>query len=356
MMGDIMTQATVHQPDDKGFKSLLEGRKAFHELLRHFIPDVWTRYVEEDQLVRVDKSFISLDYIGSEADIVYRCKILGKEVYFYVLLELQSSVDFQMPWRLLQYMMEVWRSVMKDVPAGEMRLKNFRLPPIIPVVLYNGKGEWTAERKFMAYQTETGLFDKGLVDFEYYLVDITRMHEEDLMGLEGLLPIAINLEHVKDVEMLMHVLHRNMKAIQALNDAETAQLSNYIVKILKTFISPEEVRRVERVLVQNKEARSMISNLGIVLKKEYEEKFLKGLEEGRNKGLEEGLEEGRAEGLEEGRAEGRNKGLEEGRTEGMSEVIHRMHANGFTLDQIAAATGFSVAEVENLMALGLPFS
>ena len=342
-----MDHFQVHQPDDKGFKSLLEGRKAFHELLRHFIPDIWTRFVEEDQLVRVDKSFISLDYIGSEADIVYRCKVLGKEVYFYVLLELQSAVDFQMPWRLLQYMLEVWRSVMKDVPAGDIRLKSFRLPPIIPVVLYNGKGEWTAERKFRAYQTETGLFDKGQVDFEYYLVDIARMHEEDLLGLEGLLPIAISLEHVKDAEALMHVLHRNMKAIQALNDAETAQLSNYIVKILKTFISPEDVLQVERVLVQNKEARSMISNLGIVLKKEYEEKFLKGLEEGREKGL----EEGREKGIDEGREKGLEEGKIEGKIEGMSEIIHRLHANGFSYDQIAIATGLSVAEVASLMTL-----
>ena len=110
-------------------------------------------------------------------------------------------------------------------------------------------------------------------------------------------------------------------------------MSNYIVKILKTFISPEEVRQAEQVIVQNREARSMISNLGIVLKKEYEEKFLKGLEEGRDKGLEQGLV----------------KGIEEGKREGMAAVIRRMHSNEFTVEQIVSAAGFTTEEVKNML-------
>ena len=46
----------------------------------------------------------------------------GNEVYFY-LLELQSTVDFQMPYRLLCYMVEIWRSVLKDTDRKEAARK-----------------------------------------------------------------------------------------------------------------------------------------------------------------------------------------------------------------------------------------
>ncbi|WP_422664938.1 Rpn family recombination-promoting nuclease/putative transposase [Aneurinibacillus uraniidurans] len=60
-------------------------------------------------------------------------------VIFYVLLEMQSSVDFQMPFRLLFYMLEIWRDILKNTDKNEAVRKDFRL------VLYNGKQEWTAQ-------------------------------------------------------------------------------------------------------------------------------------------------------------------------------------------------------------------
>ena len=71
---------------------------------------------------------------------------------FYVLLELQSTVDHLMPFRLLLYMVEIWRDIYNNTPAGERERKGFRLPAIVPAVLYNGRRSWTACRSFREYQ------------------------------------------------------------------------------------------------------------------------------------------------------------------------------------------------------------
>ena len=66
-------------------------------------------------------------------------------------------------------------------------------------------------------------------------------------------------------------------------------------------------------------------------------------------GLEKGRAEGRAEGLEKGRAEGMEKGLKkgraEGRLEGISFIVHNMRSRGFSVADIANATGLSEEEV-----------
>ena len=74
-----------------------------------------------------------------------------------------------------------------------------------------------------------------------------------------------------------------------------------------------------------------------------------GLEKGRAEGMEKGLKKGRAEGMEKGlkkgRAEGMEKGRAEGRLEGISFIVHNMRSRGFSVADIANATGLSEEEV-----------
>jgi hypothetical protein len=53
-------------------------------------------------------------------------------------MELQSTVDFHMPFRLLLYMVEIWRGILKDTKPGDEKTKKFKLPAIVPIILYNG--------------------------------------------------------------------------------------------------------------------------------------------------------------------------------------------------------------------------
>ncbi|MCK9482701.1 MAG: Rpn family recombination-promoting nuclease/putative transposase, partial [Bacteroidia bacterium] len=61
----------------------------------------WVEKIEESNITRVDKSFILQDFKDKEADLVYWVKLSEQDVIFYVLMEMQSTVDFQMPYRLL---------------------------------------------------------------------------------------------------------------------------------------------------------------------------------------------------------------------------------------------------------------
>lgn len=94
----------IHHPHDKGYKFLLSSRDVFLQLLQCFIAKDWVKSIDEESITPIDKSFILKDFTEKEADLVYRLKIKEQEVIFYILLELQSSVDFQMPYRLLTYM------------------------------------------------------------------------------------------------------------------------------------------------------------------------------------------------------------------------------------------------------------
>ena len=104
---DKTSNKEPHHPHDKGYKQLLSNKKTFLELIRTFVREDWAKEIDEDDLVLVNKSYILQDFSEKEADVVYRLRTREDDVIFYVLLELQSTVDYTMPFRLLLYMTEI---------------------------------------------------------------------------------------------------------------------------------------------------------------------------------------------------------------------------------------------------------
>lgn len=105
----------LHNIHDKTYKSFFENSQIFLEMLQSFVRETWTFNLSAEEL-RQDKSYYVIrDYEEMEADIVYSTEIEGREVFFYILLELQSTVDYSMPIRLFTYTAEIWRKYLKKV-------------------------------------------------------------------------------------------------------------------------------------------------------------------------------------------------------------------------------------------------
>ena len=163
----------INNENDVTYKSFLTHKQTFLELLKGFVREDWVNEVSEDGLSLENHSFILNDFQEREADIIYKAKINGLDVYFYILLELQSTVDHTMPFRLLVYMTELWKRVFADSDENERKRKDYRLPAIIPMVLYNGSKSWTAVNNFLEYQTGYKCFKNNLLGFRYILIDIS---------------------------------------------------------------------------------------------------------------------------------------------------------------------------------------
>ena len=83
----------ISNPHDRGYKSLLASEEIFLELLRSFVDMGWISLIDPEVITRIDTTQILQDFSEKEADLVYRLKIKGQDVIFYLLLELQSRVD-----------------------------------------------------------------------------------------------------------------------------------------------------------------------------------------------------------------------------------------------------------------------
>lgn len=314
-----------HHPHDKGYKQLLSNKRAFLQLIKTFVREEWVQEINENDLIPVNRSYILQDFSEKEADIVYRLRVSETNVIFYVLLELQSTVDYTMPFRLLLYMTEIWRDVYNNTPENERERKEFRLPAIIPAVLYNGAGNWTASTKFKEIILGYEKFPQYILDFSYILFDVNRYSEEELYRAANLISSVFVLDQTMDHRELTGRLRKLIGVLKKLTPDEFKQIMTWLKNVIKPKMPEYLQQEVDRILeISNPwEVEMMITNLELTL------------DEMRKDALREGEKKGEMKGKIEGKIEGKM----EGKIEGKMEVALAALKKGLSVDIVAEITG-----------------
>jgi len=271
---------------DKSYKDLFSTKDAFLSFVNTFIQGEWVDKLEKDKLILTDKSYILSDYEELESDIVYSATIGKENVIFYVLLELQSSVDHSMPIRLLMYMVELWREILRDSKKNEIKRKTYRLPAIIPIVLYNGTKKWTCARSFKDIINKSELFGDNILDFRYILVDINRYSKEYLYEFKNISAAIFLLDQNINAIEYLERLKNIVIGFNNLTSEEKLLLKGWI----KNTINDNEIfnmnELVENIFTVNKneEVEVMVSNASNIFVKLRSDAIKEGLDEGITKG------------------------------------------------------------------------
>ena len=279
----------IHHIHDKSYKDLYSKKEIAIDLFKSLVNKEWTKYLTPENLTLVNKSYITADYEELESDIVYKANLNNREVYFYILLEFQSTVDYRMPLRLLFYMCEILRE--HAVNAKHKKYdKNIKIPAVLPIVLYNGEQKWDVPREFRKMIYNEDLFGSNILNFTYDVFDISN---DEKFNKEELL-IS------KNVQAAIFLLEKTGDALEFLEKMKVVSLySKYLSQIevnaIKIWIENNITKQISdsaiNILQANKmEVELMIGRAGFI----SEEMRVKVKEE-REKAIKEVREEGRKE-------------------------------------------------------------
>ena len=227
---------TITQKHDKGYKSIFSKKQNFLHFLKKYIKADWVNNIDKNDLTLIDKSFIAADFKQKESDVIYKMKFQGSEIIFYVLLELQSSVDFTMPFRLLTYITALLKREFNNTSANQRETKDYRLPSVVPIVLYNGSDNWTAVRSFREYLQGYEQFGEYIIDLKYLLFDLNRNTDETLLSTNQLLDIIFALDKKPNrmrMERMLGVAFENLKDM---SDDDREDMLGWIKYIWLSYI------------------------------------------------------------------------------------------------------------------------
>ena len=284
-------------PDhDGGYRHLFSHPRMIADLLRGFVHEPWVEGLDLATLERVEGRHLSDALERREEDIVWRARWGEEWVYVYLLLEFQSTVDRFMALRVAVYVGLLHQALLR---AGELT-RNGRLPPVLPVVLYNGEGRWAAPTTLEALVEPV---PADLAAFQpaqrFLLLDENRLPEAETASGHNVAAALFQLERSRTPADVQRVLTRLVDWLG--EEAQRPLRRSFAVWVKQVFlrhrlpgVSLPEVTELEEV-------QAMLSER---VKEWTEEWKQQGIEAGRREGLEMGLQEGRQEGFQEGQQMG----------------------------------------------------
>ena len=126
--------------DDPAYKRLFSRPRMVRDLLTGFAARGWSAELDLGSLTPLPASYVSHDLRQRHGDLVWRLRFRDERWLFVVLLlEFQSAVDRSMAVRMLTYTALLYQ---KLIAEGVLRERSV-LPPVLPVVIYNGRRPWT---------------------------------------------------------------------------------------------------------------------------------------------------------------------------------------------------------------------
>jgi predicted transposase/invertase (TIGR01784 family) len=185
--------------NDPKYRLLFSHPRMVEDLLCGFVHEDWVARLDFGTLERVNGSFVSEDLKDRRNDVVWRLRSRdgGGWFYLYLLLEFQSTPEPFMAVRMLVYVGLLLQELIRT-----QRLKaSDRLPPILPIVLYNGKRPWRAplDLQSLFAAVPDGL-RRRLPRLEYVLVDEGCLTREEKEQTGNLVAALVRLETSLDPE------------------------------------------------------------------------------------------------------------------------------------------------------------
>lgn len=285
--------ASASRPDhDARYQRLFSHPGVVAQLLRHFVDGPWLSGLDLDAMERLNTKFHADAGQRRDGDMIWRIpRQDGADTYLLLLLEFQSTSDHFMALRVLAYAALLWQQLVRE----QQLVARGKLPPLLPVVLYNGDAPWRGPvtmHELVDLPAASTLW-RWQPDMRYHLIDVGAFSETELKARDGLPALWFRLENAPDPAQVVDVADAALAWLSRHPGFSAARAA--FAELLGALAAPLGAggRAPEDLL----EVRNML----LARAEKWTEEWR---QEGRQKGLQEGLQEGRQKGLQEGRQEG----------------------------------------------------
>ena len=307
--------------NDPIYKRIFGFPRMVEDLLRGFAKGDWVARADFSALQKAPAEYIGDDLRKRLGDSVWRLPLDEGWLHVLVLLEFQSRNERDMALRILEYTAMLYRELARD-GLGADGLH----PPVLPIVLYNGRSRWSAATEVRGLIAPVG---PSLVPYQpsqrYMVVDLQRLREDDL-PLRNLVGAVSRMERSRSPDDLRLVAALLQEWLQGPKDTELRRtFADWLWRLARRLqlgmvaadpppkgLDLEDVRmNLDEMSLEERVARWPKPWLRKGHEPEPERSY--------NEGLRKSFWEGRAEGVQEGFAQQRA-------------LLHRLAALRFGVD------------------------
>ena len=319
---------------DSGGKIAFENPTLCSQLLKDYSNLDILKEVRPEDIEDMTERFIPMFSEERNADVVKKVHLPdGEDLFVLSLIEHKADVDFDVVMQMLRYMIFIWEDYAKQAEKehkGITKTKDFRYPPILPIVYYEGASEWTAVKSFKDRIFMNDVFGKYIPDLEYLLVDIHSLGPDEIMSRKNSLSLLMLINGIRNSKEFKR-LDLPKEYLDCIDSDMPEDVRIIFVRVFESILRSINVpeHRINEFTDQIKEAR-----MG---------KFMEHFnEEGYD------WQATRAEALAEGEKRGKEIGKEIGINLYVIRTVRRMLSKGKSVEEIADDLGEGVAYIKEI--------
>lgn len=175
-------------------------------------------------------------------------RLKGCDLFLIAIVEHQSEVCYDMAFRLLRYIVMVltdYESEQEKRSPGITRTKEFRYPPILPIVYYEGTGRWTAAQNFRDRVYLNDILGQYIPDFQYIVVPVASYTNEELIEKKDELSLIMLINKLRNSADFKRLKEIPEEYFEELSEKTPQYLLELIGKIIAVFLYRLNVPRPE---------------------------------------------------------------------------------------------------------------
>lgn len=249
--------ASLHKARDNSVKAILSEPELFAEFLRDFVSVDILKDINPEDIEDVTERLISLVAEQKDGDTIKRINLKGDKCLFVIaIVEHESRVNFRASFKMLLYIALILNDYEREAnkkaseKAGKdikiTLTKDFKYPPILPIIFYDGTDEWTAEINFLNRTEMSDIFEKYIPKFEYELVSLKKYSFEDLTKFGDILSLFMLLSKLKTAEDLSNLGNLPKEYITQIDSLNIpAHLKEVLIKTFTVLLKKIDIPQDE---------------------------------------------------------------------------------------------------------------
>jgi len=277
----VYSLAAIRKAKDTSLKLILDEPELFVEFLRDFVPIEILKDISPSDVEDMTERLLPLLSEQKDLDTIKKINFKNNKPLFVItIIDHESTVNFRASFKMLLYIAFVLDDYEKEVNKQEAekrkaedkkhkgkitQTKDFKYPPILPIVFYDGEDEWTAALNFADRTEMNDIFYKYIPKFEYELVSLKKYSFQDLANFNDVLSMFMIIDKIKSAEAFSELGKLPKDYIERLDSMNIPpHLKELLVNIITMLLRKINVPQDEiNDLVEQIDERSISQMLSI---------------------------------------------------------------------------------------------
>jgi hypothetical protein len=189
---------------DRPYKIIFSNPDIVKDLIINYYNADWVADVDFSTLEKLPTDIIGEELDETRDDVIWQVNFKKTKLYIVFLIEFQSKSEKYMAARILSYIGNLYLDLIRSKKVKGRTL----LPPILPIVIYNGKAPWKAVQSFRKLVNCPYKSLEKYIPDAFYEVFAEREVFKQITYPHNLVDLLVNLEFCQDAETMKNVFRQ----------------------------------------------------------------------------------------------------------------------------------------------------